>query len=132
MPESEVHVRQRGNQDVDSSLQLAIAETMQALSAPSRVRLLYALANGEVSVGELAEMTEMTPAAASQQLRVLRSLKLVVSRREGKTVRYQLHDHHVQSLLAEIRNHVEHAVRGWSSLGPEPAVGSNAAALGRK
>jgi DNA-binding transcriptional ArsR family regulator len=114
MPDSKTHAGQRGDRDLDASLQLAIAETMQALSTPSRVRLLYALAKGEASVGSLAEAAEMTPAAASQQLRVLRNLKLVTSRREGQTVMYQLYDHHIQGLLEEIRNHVEHAVRGWS------------------
>lgn len=126
MPDSKTHAGQRGDQDLDAPLQLAITETMQALSTSSRVRLLYALAKGEASVGRLAEVAEMTPAAASQQLRVLRNLKLVTSRREGQTVMYRLYDHHIQGLLEEIRNHVEHAVRGWSSVEPQSSVSSAA------
>lgn len=82
---------------------------MQAISAPSRVRLLYALRRGELSVGELAEATGLTRPAASQQLRILRHLRLVAGERDGQTVRYRLHDDHVGALLDEIRNHIEHA-----------------------
>jgi DNA-binding transcriptional ArsR family regulator len=92
---------------------------MHALSAASRVRLLYQLRRGELSVGELADAADLTPATASQQLRTLRHLKLVVARREGQSVRYRLHDEHVAGLLDEIRNHVEHAAHDWVS--PFPA-----------
>jgi ArsR family transcriptional regulator, nickel/cobalt-responsive transcriptional repressor len=93
----------------------AIAETMQALTTPSRVRLLFALREGESAVGALAGAAGITPAAASQQLRVLRHLKLVVARREGQSMLYRLHDDHVVSLLDEVRHHAEHAARGWAS-----------------
>lgn len=118
MPESDVHARFREGAAADEEIATATAETMQALSTPSRVRLLYALQESDLSVGELAERAGLTPAATSQQLRVLRHLKLVVSRREGQSVRYALHDHHVAVLLDEIRNHVEHALRGWGDRGP--------------
>lgn len=92
----------------------AIAETMQALTAPSRVRLLYALRDGERSVGALAAQAGIRPAAASQQLRVLRHLRLVVARRERQSMLYRLHDGHVAALLDEVRNHADHAARGWA------------------
>jgi DNA-binding transcriptional ArsR family regulator len=98
---------------------------MQALSAPSRVRLLYALREAEMSVGELADAAQITPAAASQQLRILRHLKLVVARREGQSIRYRLHDEHVRALLDEIRNHAEHAARAW--VGPGQLAGRKSA-----
>ncbi len=122
MPDSKTHAGHRGEQDLDPTLQLTIAETMQALSTPSRVRLLYALAKEEANVGDLAEAAGITPAAASQQLRVLRNLKLVIARREGQAVKYKLYDHHIKGLLEEIRNHVEHAARGWSSTDAEPSA----------
>jgi DNA-binding transcriptional ArsR family regulator len=105
----EVHAELREGEPLGPDAAAAIAETMQAISAPSRVRLLYALREGELSVGELAELTGMTRPAASQQLRILRHLRLVAGERSGQTVRYRLHDHHVGTLLDEIRNHVEHA-----------------------
>ena len=114
MPESRVHAESRREQP-NAVAAGAIAETMQALATPSRVRLLYALCDGELNVGALAAAADLTPAAASQQLRILRHLRLVVSRREGQSIRYRLHDEHVGTLLGEIRNHVEHAARDWAA-----------------
>jgi ArsR family transcriptional regulator, nickel/cobalt-responsive transcriptional repressor len=112
MPRSETHARARSSL-ASEGVADQIAETMHALATPSRVRLLYALINGELSVGALARIADVTPTVASQQLRILRQLHLVVARREGQSVVYSLHDDHVASLLEEIRNHVEHAERGW-------------------
>jgi DNA-binding transcriptional ArsR family regulator len=93
----------------------AITQTMPAFAASSRVCLLYALMGGERTVGELAAVVATTPAAVSQQLRILRNLKLVAARREGKSVHYRLYDDHVGALLEEIRHHAEHALRGWAT-----------------
>ncbi|MGA8746364.1 MAG: metalloregulator ArsR/SmtB family transcription factor [Solirubrobacterales bacterium] len=123
MPDRRTHANHRGDRDIDPSLQLEIAETMQALSSPSRVGLLYALTKGEANVGELAEAVQISPAATSQQLRVLRNLKLVTSRRIGQKVKYRLYDHHVEGLLEEVRNHFEHASRDWSSPESGPSAG---------
>lgn len=115
MPESHVHAAHQVGVPLDEGAVLAIAETMQALTAPSRVRLLYALRDGERSVSELARAAGITAAAASQQLRVLRHLKLVVARRERQSMLYRLHDDHVVSLLDEVRHHAEHAARDWAA-----------------
>jgi ArsR family transcriptional regulator, nickel/cobalt-responsive transcriptional repressor len=114
MPEPGVHGGFRASEPLEEHETLAIAEFMQALSAPSRLRLLYALRDGEAGVGALAEMTGMTPSAASQQLRILRHLRFVATRRDGRSIVYRLHDGHVAVLLAEARNHLEHAALGWS------------------
>jgi DNA-binding transcriptional ArsR family regulator len=113
MPESRVHAGFRQT-PINERETLGIAELMQALSAPSRLRLLYALQEGEASVNELAELTGLTPSATSQQLRVLRHLRFVVTRREGRSILYRLHDGHVAVLLAEARSHLEHAAHGWA------------------
>lgn len=120
MPKSKVHAKSRQRAELDADAAAVIAEVMHALSTPSRVRLLYALRARELSVGELAYAAALTPAAASQQLRVLRHLRLVVSRRDGQSTRYRLHDDHVAALLEEIANHFEHTTRGWES--PSPAT----------
>ena len=114
MPEAGVHAGFHGGERVAEQEVLAIAEFMQALSAPSRLRLLYALHDGEKGVGDLAEEAGMTPSAASQQLRVLRHLRFVATRRDGRSILYRLHDAHVAVLLAEARNHLEHAAHGWA------------------
>ncbi len=118
MPQSHVHAAHQAGVALDDGSVAAIAETMQALTAPSRVRLLYALRDGERTVGALADAAGITPSAASQQLRVLRHLKLVVARRERQSMLYRLHDDHVVSLLDEVRHHAEHAARDW----PTPAA----------
>jgi DNA-binding transcriptional ArsR family regulator len=93
---------------LDGDTARAVAETMQALSTPSRVRILSRLGAGACSVGELAREVAMEQSAVSQQLRVLRHLRLVVGVRRGKSVIYSLHDDHVGVLLAEAVAHTEH------------------------
>jgi DNA-binding transcriptional ArsR family regulator len=85
-----------------------VAETMQALSTPSRVLILARLREGACSVNELAASVGMEASAVSHQLRVLRHLRLVVGERSGRKVLYALHDSHVGVLLEEATNHVAH------------------------
>lgn len=94
----------------------SVAETMQALATPSRVRILSRLGAGPCSVGELAEQVGMGQTAVSAQLRVLRHLGLVVGERDGRQVIYALHDDHVGALLAEAVSHTEHLRLGLSSV----------------
>jgi DNA-binding transcriptional ArsR family regulator len=91
----------------------SIAEDMRAFSAESRVRLLFCLVESERTVDDLAQAVEMEPSAVSQQLRILRQLRYVVATRDGRHMRYRLHDHHVGDLLTAIRYHNEHAASGW-------------------
>jgi DNA-binding transcriptional ArsR family regulator len=93
---------------LDGETAQQVAETMQALSTPSRVLILARLQEGECSVGELAEAIGMEQSAVSHQLRVLRHLRLVVGERRGRNVVYWLHDSHVGVLLREAQNHVAH------------------------
>jgi ArsR family transcriptional regulator, nickel/cobalt-responsive transcriptional repressor len=93
---------------VSSETARSVAETMQALATPSRVRILSRLGGGACSVGDLARELDMGQPAVSQQLRVLRHLGLVVGERDGRQVIYALHDEHVRSLLSEAISHTEH------------------------
>jgi len=99
-----------------------VAETMQALSTPSRVRILSRLGAGPCSVNELAREVEMEQSAVSQQLRVLRHLGLVVGERQGKSIVYALHDDHVGVLLAEAVSHAEHLRLGLAARPSERAL----------
>ena len=93
---------------IDAETASAVAETMHALSTPSRVRILARLREAPCSVGELADAVGMEQSAVSHQLRVLRHLRLVVGERSGRNVLYALHDSHVGVLLEEATNHVAH------------------------
>lgn len=95
-----------GQLDAETAQQ--VAETMQALSASSRVRILGRLREGPCPVGELAEAVEMEQSAVSHQLRLLRHLGLVIGERRGRQIVYALHDTHIGVLLNEAISHVEH------------------------
>ena len=97
---------------LDAAFAGVVADTMQALAAPSRVRILGRLHAGACSVNELAEAVGMEPSAVSHQLRLLRHLGLVVGRREGRRVVYDLYDDHVGELLEQAISHVEHLRAG--------------------
>ncbi len=100
---------------LDHETARVVATTMQALSTPSRVRILSRLEAGPCSVSELTKDVQMEQSAVSQQLRVLRNLGLVVGERQGRSVVYALHDEHVGVLLGEAVSHIEHLRLGLAS-----------------
>jgi DNA-binding transcriptional ArsR family regulator len=85
----------------------ALAETFRLLGDPTRVRLLGALATGEMCVCDLASLLDHTVSAVSHQLRLLRGVRLVRARRAGRRVFYSLDDHHIIGLLSQARRHAE-------------------------
>jgi ArsR family transcriptional regulator, nickel/cobalt-responsive transcriptional repressor len=97
---------------VDASTAREVAQTMAALSTPSRVRILGRLRESPCSVGDLAVAVEMEQSAVSHQLRILRHLGLVVGERNGRRIVYALYDSHVGDLLEEAVYHVEHVRLG--------------------
>ena len=102
----------RSPDELDPDFASAVADTMQALATPSRVRILGRLRAGPLSVNELAGAVGMDPSAVSHQLRLLRHLGFVVGHRDGRRVVYDLYDDHVADLLAEAISHVEHVQLG--------------------
>jgi DNA-binding transcriptional ArsR family regulator len=109
-----VHGKTKHNAALDVATAQQVAETMQALATPSRVRILSRLRESACSVNELAAAVEMEPSAVSHQLRLLRHLGLVVGERSGRQIVYALHDSHVGVLLEEAMYHVEHVRLGHS------------------
>jgi DNA-binding transcriptional ArsR family regulator len=116
---------------LSASTARSVAETMQALATPSRVRILSRLGAGPCSVGDLARAVEMEQSAVSQQLRVLRHLGLVIGDRDGRQVIYALHDEHVRALLAEAVSHTEHLRLGLSAR-PGRSDGSDGKSASRR
>jgi DNA-binding transcriptional ArsR family regulator len=85
-----------------------LAETLKALASPGRLRVLTELVGAERTVEQLAAAAGLSLSATSHHLRLLRSLRLVRARRDGRHVIYGLHDHHLADLLAAVRHHHEH------------------------
>lgn len=85
----------------------SLAETFRVLGDPTRVRILDALATGELCVCDIASLAGISESAASHQLRLLRSMRLVRSRRAGRLVFYAVDDHHILELLRQAMTHVE-------------------------
>jgi DNA-binding transcriptional ArsR family regulator len=83
-----------------------MAEFFGVLADPTRLRLLSALASQELCVCDLAAGLKMGESAVSHQLRVLRAMRLVKYRKEGRNVYYSLADHHVVNLYREVAAHL--------------------------
>ena len=84
-----------------------LAELFKVFGDSTRIRILYALVESELCVGDIAQLLNMGQSAVSHQLRVLKDSKLVRFRREGKTVYYALDDDHVRSILSMGMDHIE-------------------------
>src|SRR6478735_7855931 len=95
----------------DEQVHLA-AEGFRMLADPTRIKILWALLQGESSVSCLAELVGATPTAVSQHLAKLRLAQLVRGRREGNFIYYSAADDHVHALLAEALSHAEHTEGG--------------------
>ncbi len=84
----------------------SLAEFYKVFGDTTRIKILCVLFQSELCVCDLAEVTGMTQSAISHQLRVLKQMKLVKNRREGKTVYYSLADSHIQSILNQGMEHI--------------------------
>jgi ArsR family transcriptional regulator, lead/cadmium/zinc/bismuth-responsive transcriptional repressor len=110
-PDRVVHVdavrRARAALPIGSSL-AGVADIFAALADPTRLRIVAALAAGELCVCDLAATVGQSESAISHQLRVLRGLGLVRPRRDGRLVYYSLDDSHVTALYNQALDHVAH------------------------
>jgi ArsR family transcriptional regulator len=89
----------------------AIADTFRILGDPTRVRILDALATGELCVCDIATLVGISESAVSHQLRLLRGVRLVRPRRAGRQVFYSFDDQHTRSLFEQALRHVTEEAR---------------------
>ena len=85
---------------------VALAETFKVLGDVTRVRILDALSRSELCVCDLAQLIGLSESAVSHQLRLLRGMRLVRSRRDGRMVFYTLDDQHIVRLFEQGMEHV--------------------------
>ncbi len=83
-----------------------LAEFYKVFGDSTRIRILYALLESELCVGDMAALLGLSQTACSHQLRVLKNSKLVRFRREGKVVYYSLSDDHVAKIIELGMEHV--------------------------
>jgi len=100
----------------------ALAETFKVLGDVTRVRMLDALARTELCVSDLAELLGLTESAVSHQLRLLRGMRLVRPRRDGRLIFYSLDDHHIVGLFEQGLEHVEERERGLERAALSPGA----------
>ena len=104
----EQRVRRAMGSLVDDARAAEMSNAFKALADPTRLRIISALAETELCVGDLAACLGMSASAVSHQLRRLRELDLVRKRREGKHVFYALADEHVHDLYRRAWEHAGH------------------------
>jgi ArsR family transcriptional regulator, lead/cadmium/zinc/bismuth-responsive transcriptional repressor len=100
-------VRQVQSEIVTTEKAQQMAQFFGALADPHRLKLLSALAKAELCVCDLAAVVKMSESAVSHQLRLLRNLRLVKHRREGRNVYYSLADAHIANLYREVAEHLD-------------------------
>ncbi len=84
-----------------------LAELFKVFGDTTRVRIMCALFDEELSVSDIADLLGMAPSAISHQLRLLRAARLVRSRRDGKNAYYALDDDHVRQIFDKGLSHIE-------------------------
>lgn len=85
-----------------------LAEIFKALSDASRIKIVTALLHHEHCVCDLSVLCGQSESAVSHQLRLLRTLRVVKNRRQGKRVYYSLDDDHVRTLIQMTLDHITH------------------------
>jgi len=86
-----------------------LSEIFKIIADPTRIKILYALSRCEMCVCDIADTLGMSQSAISHQLRLLRNLKLVKHRKDGKSVIYSLDDDHILQLFVQGMEHVNHS-----------------------
>ena len=85
-------------------------DVLRLLADRTRLAILALLADGEISVSDIAEALGRPGTVISQHLAKLRAGGLVTPRREGTTIYYSQPDEHVAKLVRNILQHSEHAL----------------------
>ncbi len=84
-----------------------LAELFKVFGDSTRIRILYALIESELCVGDISQILNISQSAVSHQLKILKDAKLIKFRREGKIIFYALNDEHVRTILNVGMDHVQ-------------------------
>ena len=92
--------------DITESELIGMAELFKLFGDSTRIKILYALWQGERNVTDICAALEMNQSAISHQLKLLKTARLVTSRREGKQMIYSLADEHVKTIISMGKEHI--------------------------
>ncbi len=84
-----------------------LSDLFKMFSDSTRIKILYDLFDGEKNVSEITGDLEMNQSAISHQLKILKTSRLIRSRREGKSIYYSLADDHVKTIIRMGVEHIE-------------------------
>jgi DNA-binding transcriptional ArsR family regulator len=96
----------------DSQFVELAVEVFAMLADATRVRIILALRDGELSVSNLADTVDKSPAAVSQHLAKLRLARIVATRQDGQRVFYRLENEHASQLVSDAIFQAEHSLGG--------------------
>ncbi|MBN1516742.1 winged helix-turn-helix transcriptional regulator [Candidatus Sumerlaeota bacterium] len=97
--------KQKNNAGIPMDVYERAAPVLRMISHPHRLKIVELLEQEKLTVGELAERIGLAPHACSQHLRMMQAHKILSSRREGKTVYYEVISPHALDLICCIRTH---------------------------
>ncbi|MDI6452680.1 ArsR/SmtB family transcription factor [Peloplasma aerotolerans] len=88
-----------------------VSRFFKALSDPTRIKILFALEKRELCVCDIAVVLKMTQSAISHQLKILKDIDLVRSKRSGKSIFYTLADEHVHVIFNQAITHIKESIK---------------------
>lgn len=90
----------------DDEVLYDLADVFKMFGDSTRIKILYALFESELCVGDISSILNISQSAISHQLKLLKDAKLVKFRREGKVIFYALDDDHVRTILSMGMEHI--------------------------
>ena len=91
----------------DSDTLIGLGETFKMLGDITRLKICLALSSQELCVTDIAALLNLTDSAVSHQLRIMKTMRLVKYRKEGKMTYYMLDDEHIEQLIRLGVRHVQ-------------------------
>lgn len=93
--------------NIDDTTLIDLADLFKVFSDSTRMKIMYRLFDGPMSVGDIAEAIDMSQSAISHQLKYLKETNLVKGVRDGKSIIYELADDHVKIIIKTGLEHIE-------------------------
>lgn len=103
----ERRVMDKSLENINETTLIDLADLFKVFSDSTRMKIMYKLFEGEISVGEIATCLDMSQSAISHQLKYLKESNLVKSKRAGKSMLYSLADDHVKIIIKTGLEHIE-------------------------